>query len=363
MQYRNGMMAGALALTAIMAGLAHADVFNMTDGQTSQQFVTVGNPGNAADTVVMPDTTTTYGSVPYSFQMGKYDVTVGQYCQFLNAVAKTADPYGLYNSAMATDFATIKIIQSRDETGGYSYAVGGGYSQAANCPIFEVSWGDAARYCNWLQNGQPTGAQDANTTETGAYTLNGANDFFTLMGMNRNAGAKYFLPSANEWYKAAFYDPNKPGGPGYWNYPTKSDTQPSNVLSSTGTNNANFLDEWGSPETGGYTDLANGLTPVGAFAASPGPYGTFDMGGDVLQWNDTNFDDRSRGLRGGCYCNYYGCMVATEEGYDYPTLESYNAGFRVASVPEPGSIGLFVSGAIAGLIWWKRRLPTRCAEA
>jgi hypothetical protein len=44
-------------------------------GLASLQFVTVGDPGNAPDT-------TGYGSVPYTYQMGEYDVTVGQYCQF-----------------------------------------------------------------------------------------------------------------------------------------------------------------------------------------------------------------------------------------------------------------------------------------
>ena len=87
--------------------------------------------------------------------MGKYDVTVGQYCQFLNAVAKT-DTYGLYNSNMADGLCspTIGITQS-GSSGSYSYSVTGSYSQGVNCPIFDVTWGDAARFCNWLQNGQP----------------------------------------------------------------------------------------------------------------------------------------------------------------------------------------------------------------
>ena len=88
--------AGRLLVVALVliltVSVAQADVFNMPAGQTSLQFVTVGDPGNAADTA-----TGCYGSVGYTYQMGKYDVTVGQYCQFLNAVAKT-DTYGLYNS-------------------------------------------------------------------------------------------------------------------------------------------------------------------------------------------------------------------------------------------------------------------------
>ena len=226
------------------AGVAQADVFNMPDSQMSLDFVPVGDPGNAADT-------TGYGSVPYAYQMGKYDVTIGQYCQFLNAVAKT-DAYGVYDSGMATNIPSIGIARI-GSPGSYSYWVGGSNDQGPDCPIFNVTWGDAARFCNWLQNGQPTGPQGTGTTETGAYALNGATTSSALLSVTRNAGAKYFIPSENEWYKAAYY---KGGGTnaGYWAYPTQSDTVPSNVLSTTDTNSANYVG------SGSYTDPTNLLT-------------------------------------------------------------------------------------------------------
>ena len=99
----------------------------------------------------------------------------------------------------------------------------GAATQAANCPIFNISWGDAARFCNWLQNGQPTGAEGPGTTETGAYTLNGATDNTSLMAVTRNTGATYFIPSENEWYKAAYYKGGSTNA-GYWTYPTQSNT-------------------------------------------------------------------------------------------------------------------------------------------
>ena len=160
-----GSIARVVVLTLLTASTARADVFNMPAGQTSLQFVTVGDPGNAADT-------TGYGAVGYTYQIGTYDVTLSQYTAFLNAVART-DTYGLYHSGMATAYPTIGITQS-GSPGDYTYSVTGSYGQATNCPIFDVSWGDAARFCNWLQNGQPTGAEGNGTTETGAYTLNGA---------------------------------------------------------------------------------------------------------------------------------------------------------------------------------------------
>ena len=229
----------AVAIAALAAPAAQADVFNMPAGQTSLQFVTVGDPGNAADT--SDHGTTGYGSVPYVYQMGEYDVTVGQYCQFLNAVAKT-DTYGLYNSDMApmapSTMPTIGITQS-GSSGSYSYSVTGSDSQAANCPIFDVIVGRRGPVLQ-LAAKRPAApaAEGPGTTETGAYTLNG--DTTSLLTETRNAGATYFIPSENEWYKAAYY---KGGGTnaGYWTYPTQSNTAPSNTLSATGTNNANYL--------------------------------------------------------------------------------------------------------------------------
>ena len=325
----------AVAIAALATRAARANVFSMPAGETSLQFVTVGNPGNAADT----NNSLGYGSVPYVYQMGKYDVTIAQYCQFLNAVA-AADPYGLYNAGSLTVgpgmapsptvLPTTGITQN-GTSGSYSYSIAGGYSQAANCPMFDISWGDAARFCNWLDNGQPTGTEGPGTTETGAYTLNGATTDAVLVTINRNSGAAYFIPSVNEWYKAAFY---KGGGTnaGYWTYETQSDSPPSNTLSATGTNNANSYNN-------GYTDPTNHLTPVGYFAGSPGPYGTFDMGGDLFQWNEAVITyegaPNCRGYCGGAfdYQSYWmdsACTNGSGE-YNWPSEGQACNGLRVAA--------------------------------
>ncbi len=347
------LMVGVLAGVLMLAdGVAQADVYNMPTGQTSLDFVTVGNPGNAADP------STGYGAVPYTYQMGTYDVTTAQYCQFLNAVAKT-DTYGLYNSGMNTDNSYIKITRS-GSSGNYSYSVTGSDSQAANCPVSNVTWGDAARFCNWLQNGQPSGAEGPGTTETGAYTLNGAVTAVALQSANitRNAGATDFIPSTNEWYKAAYYNASMAN---YWLYTTQSNTAPSNVLSAIGTNNANY--DYNSYT---YTNPPYFLTPVGAFAASPGPYGTYDMGGDVDHWNEGFPIVSSRPLRGG---DWDDPSSALESSFNYGespvngTIQTL-VGFRVASdpsgwepVPEPGSITLVVCGGLSlfAYAWRKRR--------
>jgi formylglycine-generating enzyme len=290
---------------------ARADVFNMSPGLTSLQFVGVGEPGNAADT-------TGYGSVGYAYDIGKFDVTAAQYCAFLNAVAAT-DTYGLYSTNMnVTVSVTGCNIVRAGAAGSYTYSVAADF---ANRPVNYVSWGDAARFCNWLQNGQISGVQDAKTTEDGAYYLNGAVSNAALLTVTRKANVQYFLPTEDEWYKAAFYDPNKPGGAGYWDYPTKSDTAPSNVLSATGTNNANYNYSIGSPYR----------TEVGAFAASPGPYGTFDQGGNVKQWNETKIGS-NRGLRGGSYTSIAAALASSARDGTTPAVEDYPIGFRIAAI-------------------------------
>ncbi|MGO9109131.1 MAG: SUMF1/EgtB/PvdO family nonheme iron enzyme [Thermoguttaceae bacterium] len=313
------------------AAVGRADVFAMPSGETSLKFSNVGDPGNVADTAVMntssedilningsPDHSTGYGAVPYNYAIGTYDVTAAQYVQFLNAVATTGDPYGLYNPLMGgatsgpassdpkdpigTTAAWVTIssagktwpvvcgITRTGTAGNYHYALSTSAASNlgsppipadnGNFPVNWDNWGDAARFCNWLENGQPTGPEGPGTTETGSYTLNGAMTVAQLFAVTRTPGATYWIPTENEWYKAAYY---KGGGTdaGYWTYTTKSNTAPSSTLSAIGTNNANFNDS-GLQSPNNWI-----LTPVGYYAGSPGPYGTYDQGGDLYDFTST----------------------------------------------------------------------------
>ena len=80
-----------------------------------------------------------------------------------------------------------------------------------------VSFFDCVRFANWMNNGQGNAS-----TESGAYTLLGGTATpSNATTITRNAGANIFLPSENEWYKAAYY---KGGGTnaGYWDFATQS---------------------------------------------------------------------------------------------------------------------------------------------
>jgi len=188
------------------------------------------------------------------------------------------------------------------------------------------------------------GTEGNGTTETGSYTLNGATTEAALNAVTRNANADYVIPTENEWYKAAYYNPVSSS---YYLYPTQSNIQPSNVLSATGTNNANYY-------INGYTDPTNYLTPVGAFASSPSAYGTYDQGGDVWQWNESIDNTYYRGLRGGAFDDGFAYVVAKGAShFENPTAEddNYFIGLRVAQiqVPEPASSGILAIGLMMRL--------------
>jgi sulfatase modifying factor 1 len=282
--------------------------------------------------------------VDYTYQIGKYDVTAGQYCEFLNAVAKT-DTYGLYHTSMDTAVDQFGCnIKRTGDPGGYSYSVAANW---ADRPVNFVSWGDAVRFCNWLSNGQPTGQQGPDTTEDGSYSLNGAVSKDDLMAVTRNPKAHYVLPTEDEWYKAAYYDPDKPGGAGYWTFATRSDTTPNNtlLLPDPG-NHANFDDQH---------DLTIGYpyyrTEVGTFSNSTSAYGTFDQNGNVSQWNETEKNPSTRGFRGGSFDLFWSAMSAEIDSSGNPTFASRQIGFRIANVPEPGSVLVLLTGTIVFLVW------------
>jgi formylglycine-generating enzyme len=180
------------------------------------------------------------------------------------------------------------------------------------------------------------------------------------MQVTRDPNAKYFIPNLNEWYKAAYYDPNKlgPGQPGYWIYPTRHDDAPINFLDPAGTNNANFFDDVGTG-TGGLT--IGGMyyrTEVGGFVSSPSAYGTCDQGGNVSQWNETSFGgDTRRGSRGGGFPGDFGYLSKWIGGSNYPTAERDAGGFRVASsiVPEPGTLLMSFAVIVVGVFCWRRQ--------
>ena len=328
--------------------LAAAAVLAVPATMATMVFVPVAAPGGVANPA---DTDPAgYGSVGYDYQIGKFEVTAGEYRDFLNAVDPTgANPNGIYNSNMDSDSTGCQITLVPGNPNGSKYDFSGrpsgNESDWVNRPVNYVSWYDAARFTNWMTTGN---------TETGVYTFQGGVFQDPPIGHQAAAttyGTAYFIPTEDEWYKAAYYSG---AGTTYYDYPTRTDTAPSSALGTPTDpgNNATFY-------SGGYTiGSPYYRTEVGAHENSESPFLTFDQGGNVWEWNETVISGASRGMRGGAFNQGPDIFLRADYRYyyDVPTHEYYYFGFRVASigiVPEPASALVLVLAA--GFLSVRRR--------
>jgi formylglycine-generating enzyme required for sulfatase activity len=311
----------------------------------SMEWVTVGDPNNVADG-------TGFGAVARAYRIGKGEVTNAQYADFLNHVA-AADPYALYDERMSS-FG----IQRTTTASGYEYSVTEDEEvNWASKPVNLVSWYDAVRFANWVNNGKGSG-----DTESGAYTLlGGAPTPLNPSAIARNPDANVWLPSIDEWYKAAYYDPQKPGGAGYWSFPTGADDAPANeLLPQDPGNSANFTGADLIPTLTG----AVKLTDVGQFSNSASPFGTFDQAGNVAEWAETLVPGLGmlRAQLGGSWGSLAVGLQAsnTKFAFNGAAVNSDRGGFRIASVvPEPSSAILAVIGLASTCVATSRRMTIR----
>jgi len=316
------------ALLTFATSTAHAVDFN---------FVDVLNVGNSPD----PLTGSVFGSVDHAYSIATTEVTNAQYTEFLNAIADS-DPNDVWNTTMTTE------ISRSGTDGSYTYAVEPGFGSQ---PVRIVSFFDAARFVNWLENGQPTGPQGAGTTETGTYTIgDGTNE-------TRADDATFLLPSEDEWYKAAYHQPAALGGDAdsYWLYPTQENSQPTVENPAGGDNSANFGGSLGD------------TTNVGAFTGTTSFYGGFDFGGNAFEWTEgLSGDGTQRVIRGGTWNGDVQLLAATSRtivdpigGSPFPS----GFGFRIAAIlnytPEPGTAVLALTGTLLLMMFSGRQFQNR----
>jgi formylglycine-generating enzyme required for sulfatase activity len=280
------------------------------------------------------------GAVPSVFGIGKYETTNAEYTAFLNAVAAT-DTHALYNTNMGSGLGGIARSGS---SGSYTYT---SISGRANLPVNWVSWYDAMRYANWRQNGEPNGPQDSTTTEDGSYAFTGA----ASVGP-RNPGARFVLPTEDEWYKAAyFYNPL-----GFNSYPTDAGVPPTCSAPTAAWNSANCASANGDlTPRAAYTDSSNGARRYEA-NGSDYEFGTFDQGGNVAEWSETITGDSLRVVRGGDLTSSASTLAAaSSRATADPAFEGESVGFRL---PEPGRLLALLAGTVALAALARRRQRT-----
>jgi sulfatase modifying factor 1 len=321
---RLSIAAGVLATVAGMAAPSFAAVVSFGSGanQFNMEFVTIRNPNNVADITGSPNPA---GAVGYEYGIGKFEVS----------------------EEMITKFNASQSLQITKDTRG------------AAKPATSVSWNEAARFVNWLNTS--TGGSAAYK-----FTSGGVNDNIELWtsadtadydssNPYRSIRAKYFLPSYNEWYKAAYYNPTNST---YYDFPNGSDTAPTEVASGTDDNTAVYNQTF----VQGPADVnqAGGLSP----------YRVMGLGGNVFEWAESSrdllnsSDSSDRVIRGGNWNSGFPGMLSTIRNNDHsgtPSEEFNGVGFRVASlssdaaVPEPS---MMVIGTLFGLggLMAKRRM-------
>jgi formylglycine-generating enzyme required for sulfatase activity len=294
-----------LSFFALLTAASAAHAHDLT-------WVKVGDAGNAPDK-------TGHGAVAYEFEVTKHEITVSMYAEFLNAVATKADPHALWNAAQ-------KIVRTGNP-GAFKYAAS---PKREGEPVMQVRFLDAMRFANWLHHGGGPG-----DTETGAYLISKDGGL-----ASREADARIWIPNENEWYKAAYYQPQATGGPpgSYWRYPTRSDLAPKLAKpGDPGLNLANFLADTRPQPNGAVLRGVNDVMPVGSFPGSASHYGTLDQAGNAWEWIETTVFDTQRIIRGGSMCGSHEKLLSTVRTSTSPAKRYPDTGFRLArAMPKAG---------------------------
>lgn len=308
------------SIFALLAATGHADTFGSGGNAFTIDFVTIGNPGNAND-ATGPDYTadgglyaSPYGGISYVYQMGVTEVSQ-------DWITK------------ATNLGMTNVT-----AGAWT-----GSQPAAN-----MTWYEAAGFVNWL---------NTSTGHQAAYQLDGTNTALTLWtsgqawqaggeNLYRHKDAYYFLPSENEWYKAAYHQ-NDGVTANYWDYATRSNTIPTAVVSGTLSGTAVYDAQPGPVDVNNDGGLS--------------PYGTRGQNGNVFEWQESAFDginnssSEDRVARGGFWIGPESFLRSSTRIIGDPTDSVNFTGFRVASVPEPSSTVLMLSAGLLALARRRRR--------
>jgi len=329
------LLASLIGLLQHESAISDIVTFGSGENQFQIEFVPIRHTTNSADTLGTPNPV---GAVRYNFYMGKYEIN-------RSSVIRA-------NNAWSLDISLDPMQGINNGTN-------------PNKPATGVSWIEAAKFVNQLNTSK--GFQAAyNFNANGQLRTWGTNEAWQPSSSNdpdngdrtnwiRHKDAAFWIPSVDEWYKSAYYDPNKNGVGGYWNYATGSDSLPTAVESGNAPGTAVF----GLGYNIGPAEIDN--------AGGLSPFGTMAQNGNVWEWMETEVDlindsfNENRITRGGSWYLDAAGLPRTDRFGEAQGYEAGNTGFRIAAnfsaVPEPGSLTLI--SACAGLAYVGRSLSRR----
>jgi formylglycine-generating enzyme required for sulfatase activity len=280
-----------MSLIAAGIGFASAQALgNTVPPENDDQWSIIGDPGNrdTNEFEVPLGPEDRIGGVDYVYRIGTTEVTVAQHLEFVEAYYQ----FYIKNSGLgivSLQFTGLAIIVWQSEI----FILSDHYSDEPT----QMSWEYAARYINWLHNGKII---EEWAFETGVYdtsTFIQDDDGNWLHQESRSPGARFWMPTIDEWMKAAYWDPNKYNGQGgYWRYQNSSDTEPRPGLPSEGgERNSGVNNQDGFP------------LPVGSYPTVMSPWGVLDLSGGQTEWFETipGSGNRYRRGTGGTDYNYW----------------------------------------------------------
>ncbi len=336
-------------------------------------WVTIGAPGNAPWTGFSDPISPTYGrgGVNYEFRIGRTEVTTVQWVEFYNAALARPDPLPFAGMRWwGTPIHWGAEVDPNYNGAGVRFRVRTDIADAGMLPVNGISWRTAAVLCNWLENDKSVAPS---AFMSGAYDVSTFTPEISFPTFNdqrqHTPGARYWIPTLDEYLKAAFYDPHHGGQGvgGWWTQPNGSDTPlvygppPSFGGDGSGQANAGFT----------LPGSAHLLIPLGAYPTVQSPWGLLDLAGGTREWleefwvsEDNQYfrvvDGSRRGGSGGYIDTLY------SYGQDSPWVRSTLSGVRLASViPTPGGCCILIAGSCVLLgqrsrkgMTWIRRTPS-----
>jgi len=311
----------AMLILFVLAATLEGKTITFGEGAVAfdMEFVTVGNPGNLPDITGSPSVV---GSVGYAFDIGKFETSRGE----INGANAASQVAGAGLGLTMTD-----MVERNVESG-----------NGDDQPATGVSPNAIARLVNWLNtsSGYPpayrfdTQPGDENY-DVDEPLLNWSESSAGYDPANpiRNRLARFVIPNADEWYKAAYHDAQSGAFGVYFDFATGSDNAPIAVGESTEPGTA----VWAQPTN-------NGPAPV-RLAGGPSPYGTIGQTGNVSEYQEQRsivegetprIPHRGGSWVGGEDADEFILSSSRSTSTTLLSRGKWNVGFRVALLPLLG---------------------------